>query len=90
MDLNQLRSVGYWEWNMSIIKTWRIREGLSTQFRGEFYNLTNTTQYAVPVATLSTPSTFGQSQATPDVSASSSIVGTGGPRKIQLGLKFIF
>jgi hypothetical protein len=90
MDLNQLRSVGYWEWNMSIIKTWRIREGLSTQFRGEFYNLTNTTQYAVPVATLSTPSTFGQSQATPDVSGNSSIVGTGGPRKIQLGLKFIF
>jgi hypothetical protein len=33
---------------------------------------------------------LGVSSATPDVGVNSPIVGTGGPRKIQLGLKFIF
>jgi len=90
MSPYELYGAGFWEWDMSIIKSWRIKERLTTQFRAEFYNLTNTTQYATPSNTLSAPSTFGQSTATPDVSANSTIVGTGGPRKIQLGLKFLF
>lgn len=90
MSLYELYSKGFSEWDMSIIKSWKIKERITTQFRAELYNVTNSTKYATPTATLSTPSTFGQSQATPDVSASSTIVGTGGPRKIQLGLKFLF
>lgn len=90
MSPYELYGAGFWEWDMSIIKSWHIKERLTTQFRAEFYNLTNTTQYATPNSTLSAPSTFGQATATPDVSANSTIVGTGGPRKIQLGLKFLF
>ena len=30
---------------MSIIKSWRIKERLTPQFRAELYNVTNTTQY---------------------------------------------
>ena len=90
MSPYELYGAGFWEWDMSIIKSWRIKERFTTQFRAEFYNLTNTTQYATPSNTLSAPATFGQATATPDVSANSTIVGTGGPRKIQLGLKFLF
>jgi hypothetical protein len=90
MGLFQLRGKGFSEWDMSIIKSWKITERLTTQFRTEIYNVTNTVKFGDPAATLSTPSTFGQSGATPDVNANSPIVGTGGPRKFQLGLKFLF
>jgi hypothetical protein len=88
MSRYALRYRGTWEWDASIIKTWKIRENLTTQFRAEFYNVTNTTFYAAPSAVLSSPSTFGASASTPDTN--SPFVGTGGPRKIQLGLKFLF
>ena len=90
MSRYEIYGVGFWEWDMSIIKSWKIKERLTTQFRAEIYNVTNTTQYFTPIATLSTPSTFGQAQSTPDVGVNSPIVGTGGPRKIQFGLKFLF
>ena len=90
MSRNDIYGVGFWEWDMSLIKSWKIKERITTQFRAEFYNLTNTTQYYTPNAVLSSPSNFGESTATPDVGVNSPIVGTGGPRKIQFGLKFIF
>jgi len=90
MSRYSIYGVGFWEWDMSIIKTWVIRERINTQFRAEFYNLTNSTQFYTPNAVLSSPSTFGESTATPDVGVNSPIIGTGGPRKIQFGLKFAF
>jgi hypothetical protein len=90
MSRYDIYGLGFWEWDMSIIKSWRLKEKLTAQFRAEIYNVTNTTQYFTPVATLSTPSTFGQAQATPEVGVNSPIVGTGGPRKFQFGLKFLF
>jgi len=85
-----LYGIGYWSWDMSIIKSWKIRERISTEFRAEIYNVTNSTRFAPPIATLNTPATFGQAQATPEIAANSPIIGTGGPRKIQLGLSFLF
>jgi hypothetical protein len=90
MSLFEIYGVGYWDWDVSLIKTWKIKERLTTQFRAEFYNVTNTTHFNTPASTLSSPATFGASSATPDIGQNSPIVGTGGPRKIQLGLKFIF
>jgi hypothetical protein len=90
MSRYEIYGLGFWEWDMSIIKSWKIKERVTTQFRAEFYNVTNSTNFVAPIATLSTPSQFGQAQATPDVGVNSPIVGTGGPRKIQFGLKFLF
>jgi len=90
MGLFMLRAKPYSEWDMSVIKTWKLTEKVSTQFRTEIYNVTNSVKFGDPAATLSSPSSFGQSSATPDVNANSPIVGTGGPRKFQLGLKFLF
>jgi hypothetical protein len=88
MGRYQVYSVGTWEWDMSIVKSWHIKERFNTQFRADIYNVTNSTFFAAPSVTLSSPSTFGQSASTPDTS--SPFVGTGGPRKIQLGLKILF
>ena len=88
MSRYAIRSLGSWEWDASIIKTWKLKERLTAQFRAEIYNVTNSTFFAAPSATLSSPSTFGASSSTPDTS--SPFVGTGGPRKIQLGLKILF
>jgi hypothetical protein len=90
MSRYELSGAGFSEWDMSIIKIWRVKERLTAQFRAEIYNVVNSVQFASPTATLSTPATFGQSQATPDVGANNAIIGTGGPRKIQLGLRFTF
>jgi hypothetical protein len=90
MSRYDIYGLGFWEWDMSIIKSWKIKERVTTQFRAEIYNVTNSTNFVAPIATLSTPSQFGQAQATPDVGVNSPIVGTGGPRKIQFGLKFLF
>jgi hypothetical protein len=90
MSRNAIYGQGFWEWDLSIIKSWQIKERLTTQFRAEFYNVTNSTQFYIPNAALSSPSTFGAANATPDVGVNSPIVGTGGPRKIQFGLKFLF
>jgi len=84
----QIRAFGTWEVDSSIIKTFKIKENVSTQFRAEIYNITNTIFFSAPSATLSSPTTFGASSSTPD--SASPFVGTGGPRKIQLGLKILF
>lgn len=90
MSRDQLYGVGYWDWDMSIMKSWKINERISTQFQAQFYNVTNATRFSTPVATLNTPSTFGSAQSTPDVGANSPIIGGGGPRKIEFGLKLLF
>jgi hypothetical protein len=64
-------------WDFALMKNTRIKEGLNTQFRAEFYNGWNHTQFGSPDSTMDT--TFGQ--------ISSTLVS---PRNIQFGLKFIF
>jgi hypothetical protein len=88
MSRYAIYSLGSWEVDASIIKTWKIKEKLTTQFRAEIYNLTNSTYFSGASSSLGSPSTFGASASTPD--SNSPFVGTGGPRKIQLGLKFLF
>jgi len=90
MSRYQLFGVGYSEWDFSISKAWKIKERLNATFRAEIYNLMNSTQFAAPTATLNSGGSFGASASTPDVGANSPIIGTGGPRKFQLGLKFNF
>ena len=71
-------SPGQHNWDISIIKTTPIREGLSFQFRTEFYNAFNHTQFAGPDTGRSN-ATFGHITAT-----------SVGPRIIQFGLKYLF
>jgi hypothetical protein len=90
MSRYMLFSRPYRYWNLSIVKNWKLKERLSTEFRTEVFNVTNSTKLGDPTATLNTPATFGAAQQTPDVGIGSPIIGVGGPRRVQFGLKFLF
>jgi carboxypeptidase family protein/TonB-dependent receptor-like protein len=65
-------------WDMSLAKSFAIREGRSLQFRSEFFNTFNHAQFSNPITVASAPN-FGQISTT-SVS----------PRIIQLALKYVF
>ena len=91
---NTFRASGLHNWDFSIVKSFRFGERVSAQLRGEFFNILNHPEFANPAILftndLGLGGVFGLSNATPDVAAANPVVGTGGPRNIQLGLKFRF
>ena len=74
---------------------------VTAQFRAEFFNVFNHANIANPYGGpgggngFTDPSGtagagFGFQNSTPDVVSSNAVLGSGGPRAIQLGLKIIF
>jgi len=90
MPVNDLRGKGFESWDASLIKDWKIKERLTTEFRIEGFNLLNRVQYSSVGVNLGAPSTFGLAASTTDVAHGNPVVGAGGPRTVQLGLKFLF
>jgi hypothetical protein len=88
MRRNVLRGAPFYQWDLSFDKLWKLSERVNAQFRAEAFNILNRTNYALPTANLGAPATFGQSQSTPD--SVNPVIGTGGARRIQFGLKFTF
>ena len=74
--------------DFSVAKLWKWKERYSAQFRVEFFNFFNHSDFAAPGADPTTPSSFGHSQNTPD--SSNPVLGSGGPRHVQFGLKLVF
>jgi hypothetical protein len=68
---------GYADWDFSAFKNIRVTEGKEFQFRAEFFNLLNHTNFRLPDSDISSP-TFNHILAAQD------------PRLIQLALKFNF
>ena len=99
---NIFRGMPYYNVDMSITKSFHFRERLTAQFRAEFFNVFNHANIANPEggpggfeAGFTDPSGtggagFGFFPSTPDVVSSNAVLGSGGPRAIQLGLKLIF
>jgi len=73
--------------DFSVDKLWKFKERYSAEFRLEFFNFTNHGDSGAP-GTDPSKSTFGFSSGTPD--SSNSVLGSGGPRHIQFGLKLGF
>ena len=95
MGRNLFRGPRFYDWDFSLVKDTRLTERVRLQFRAEFFNILNHPQFASPASSTlfnedPSVSGFGASNATPDVAAANPVIGTGGPRNIQLGLKFIF
>jgi hypothetical protein len=65
--------------DMSVLKTTKIRERVSTEFRAEFFNLPNHPSFNNPAANISVPATVGRITST-----------SVEPRAIQFGLKLLF
>jgi Carboxypeptidase regulatory-like domain/TonB dependent receptor-like, beta-barrel len=104
MGINPFRGPAYYNWDFSITKEMKIKERLTAQFRAEFFNILNhpnisnpfggpggDNTYTDPTADGGNPGgSFGFRPQTPDVTSSNPVLGSGGPRAIQLGLKLIF
>jgi len=97
MGRNTLQDSGFKNFDLSIAKNWHFGEKLRAQFRAEFFNILNHPNFANPYGGQNgfgqnDPSTgaFGCGCATPDVAAANPVVGSGGSRAVQLGLKLIF
>jgi hypothetical protein len=98
MGRNIFRGPALMDWDLSLVKNFRFGERLTAQLRGEFFNVLNHPALSSPYGVNATffqvdpsvPSSFGCACATPDVAEANPVVGTGGPRNIQMGLKLIF
>ena len=79
-----LEGPGLLEFDSSLFKNFRIRERVGLQFRAEFFNLPNRTNWGLPLIT-----TFTSSGA---VSPSAGLINytTTNSRQIQLGLKMVW
>jgi hypothetical protein len=96
---NNFRDLGFKNWDVSVIKETKWKERLTAQFRAEFFNVLNYANFSDPNgpanAGFNDPSTgntglFGCACNTPDQAAPNPVLGTGGARSIQLGLKLIW
>lgn len=74
---NIAQGPGYGDWDFSAFKNIRVAEGKEFQFRAEFFNLLNHTNFRLPDSDISSP-TFNQ------------VLSSLPPRLIQFALKFAF
>ncbi len=92
---NTERAAALKNWDLNVIKRFRITEGLTLQFRGEFFNLFNTPQYGTVSVSPFSPSQTAQSipanvnSSQPGVFANASSV-DGGGRVIRWQLRLEF
>jgi hypothetical protein len=95
---NLFRDSGFRTWDLSVVKNWHYQEKLTAQFRAEFFNILNHPNFANPLGgpngyannDVSGGYGMGCGCATPDQAAQNPVLGTGGARDVQLGLKLIF
>ena len=97
MGRNIFRDTGFRNVDFSVAKNFKWGERFGAQARVEFFNIFNHPNFANPFGgqngwAHNDPSTgsFACSCATPDVAASNPVIGSGGSRAIQLGLKLLF
>lgn len=98
MSRNLFHDSGYKNWDLSVYKNWKFTERFTAQFRVEFFNVLNHPNFANPYGgangyAQNDPSTgfgMGCGCATPDQAAQNPVLGSGGARDLQLGLKLLF
>jgi carboxypeptidase family protein len=97
MGRNIFEDTGFRNFDFSLAKNFHFGETMRLQGRVEFFNIFNHPNFANPYGGqngfgLNDPSVrpFGCGCATPDIAAANPAVGSGGPRSVQLGLKFTF
>jgi hypothetical protein len=101
-EYNLWRDEGFRNVDMSVSKSFKFKERFTAQFRVEFFNLLNRANFVNPFGGPGgnggslNPSTAGGGTGlawvsnTPDQAGSNPVLGSGGARDMQLGLKLIF
>jgi hypothetical protein len=98
---NMFRGPAFHNVDFSITKLTKFGEHLSAQFRAEVFNIFNQVNLGNPAGGIGGPGTqldpsalagagFGFEPSTPDAESANPVLGSGGARAIQLGLKLIF
>jgi hypothetical protein len=88
---NSFRGPGFDNVDMSVAKNWHFGERFGAQFRAEFFNLFNRPTFALPsVSGVTGGITGGFGYAKNTADSSNAVLGSGGPRHIQFGLKLTF
>ena len=99
---NMFRDHGFRNLDLSVTKAFKFKERLTAQFRAEFFNVLNHPNFVNPAggpggggasldpSRAGTSTGLGYVSNTPDVASSNPVLGSGGPRAMQLGLKLIF
>ena len=99
MGRNTFRDQGFRSMDFSVFKSFAFKERYNAQFRVELFNVFNHPTVANPYGSAagfgggndpSAGTTFGCGCQTPDVGAGNPLVGSGGSRVMQLGLKLTF
>jgi hypothetical protein len=88
---NAFRGPHFVQWDANLNKITKINERLSIQLRWEVFNVLNHPNLnPTPSSTTYTSSAFNGFSQTPDIAAGNPFLSSGGPRAMQLGVKFIF
>jgi hypothetical protein len=95
MGRGRLSGPAFFGLDMSVSKRQQITERLTAEFRAEFFNILNHPAFAQPENGTECESsclTDGllRVTATPDTDATNPVLGSGGPRRMQVGIKLIF
>jgi len=83
---------GFWDWDMSAVKNIAVTERLQMQFRAEFFNTFNHTNFSLNAAGVTSGGTTSASvvQANPSLASFGEITGAADPRILQFALKLTF
>jgi hypothetical protein len=99
MGRNIFRDNGFRNWDLSVFKNFTFKERFGAQFRFEVFDVLNRATISNPNGANngshngddpSSSSAFGCGCQTPDFATGNPIIGSGGNRAIQLGLKLTF
>jgi len=87
---NIFRDDGFRDWDFSLFKNFTVKERLTAQFRVEVFNILNHSILANPGSGSLKLGNIGCACQTPDTAGQNPLLGTGGARAMQLGLKLLF
>ncbi|WP_420236081.1 TonB-dependent receptor domain-containing protein [Telmatobacter bradus] len=94
---NQLYGPGFWNTDVSLLKSTPLRRNLELQLRAEFFNIFNHPNFALPDGSLSFGDDangnvlpMGVISQTPDVAQGNPGLGGGGPRVMQFSARIQF
>jgi len=84
------RLPGLAQWDVNIIKEFKVQGNTRIQARWEIFNLLNRVNLGAAQSTNVRSSLFGSIGSTPDVDAGNPVIAQGGPRAMQWALKVLF